>query len=74
MSKAQPWVAMQHVDEDAVRNWYSWAGGSARACLKNASKGADMLGDWMTSVSDSLAKATTEELLVSSLCHSSPTL
>ena len=55
---------MQDLSEESVRNWYSWAGGSARACLRLNSKQPDGLEAWIDKVTPLLAQGSTADLLV----------
>ena len=56
---------MQEVlSDESVKEWFSWAGGSARACLKTNKEMPDGLAAWKNEVGVILGRATTEELLV----------
>ena len=55
---------MQSLSEESVGQWYSWAGGIARACLKVNSEKPHGLRAWKDGVSSLLAEATTADLLV----------
>ena len=56
---------MQEVlSDESVKEWFSWAGGSAGACLKMNKERPNGLASWKTEVSAMLRRATTRELLV----------
>lgn len=57
---------MQALTDESVREWFDWAGGSARACLrKNKTDGESGLRKWIQEASDVMsAGQSTEDLLV----------
>ena len=57
-----------------MREWFSWAGGSARACLNKASSSCDELDLLKSHVTGLLEGATTQELQARSFCCSAQML
>ena len=56
---------VQNLTDDSVSEWFSWAGGSARACLKiNKECGSAGLAAWTSDISNLLGKTSTDGLLV----------
>ncbi|CAK0731525.1 hypothetical protein CVIRNUC_000006 [Coccomyxa viridis] len=55
--------------DDSVSEWFSWAGGSARACLKiNKDCGSAGLAAWTSDIKDLLGNISTDGLLAMIRC------
>ena len=57
-------LPIQSLSDDSIREWYAWAGGTARACLKMNWLDPNGLENWKRDVKALLASSSTAELVV----------
>ena len=57
-------LSEQVLSEESVKRWYSWAGGSAKACLNLNGKDPHGLAAWKREVQCVLAKVSPRDLMV----------